>query len=132
MCDLGAETAGTLTENEALLGELGFEFSDFGGGSVALRQVPIDMDLSDPAGMLEEIADKLRTGGRRDVEAMRDDVLHTVACKAAIKAGKRTDPGELTGLIDAVLSGAVRYCPHGRPVSLELTRGQLDRSFKRA
>ena len=63
---------------------------------------------------------------------MRDDVLHTVACKAAIKAGKRTDPGELTGLIDAVLSGAVRYCPHGRPVSLELTRGQLDRSFKRA
>ena len=132
VCDLGAETAGTLTENEALLGELGFEFSDFGGGSVALRQVPIDMDLSDPAGMLEEIADKLRTGGRRDVEAMRDDVLHTVACKAAIKAGKRTNPGELTGLIDAVLSGAVRYCPHGRPVSLELTRGQLDRSFKRA
>ncbi len=132
VCDLGGETAGTLTENEALLGELGFEFSDFGGGSVALRQVPIDMDLSDPAGMLEEIADKLKTGGRRDVEAMRDDVLHTVACKAAIKAGKRTDPRELTGLIDAVLSGAVRYCPHGRPVSLELTRGQLDRSFKRA
>ena len=132
VCDLGGETAGTLTENEALLNELGFEFSDFGGGSVALRQVPIDMDLSDPAGMLEEIAEKLKTGGRRDVEAMRDDVLHTVACKAAIKAGKRTDPRELTGLIDAVLSGAVRYCPHGRPVSVELTKAQLDRSFKRA
>ncbi len=132
VCDLDAETAGVLMESETILSELGFEISDFGGGSVALRQVPIDMDLSDPAGMLEEIADKLKTGGRQDVESMRDSLLHTVACKAAIKAGKRTDPRELTGLIDKVLSGAVRYCPHGRPVSLELTKTQLDRSFKRA
>ncbi len=132
VCGLDPQTAGTLMDNEAVLEELGFELSDFGGGSVALRQVPIDMDLSDPEGMLEEIAEKLKTGGRRDIEAMRDGVLHTVACKAAIKAGKRSEPAELTELIEKVLSGAVRYCPHGRPVSLELTKYQLDRSFKRA
>ena len=132
VCGLDPQTAGTLMDNEAVLEELGFELSDFGGGSVALRQVPIDMDLSDPEGMLEEIAEKLKTGGRRDIEAMRDGVLHTVACKAAIKAGRRSEPSELTELIEKVLSGAVRYCPHGRPVSLELTKYHLDRSFKRA
>ena len=132
ICNLTGETADILEENAGVLSELGFELEDFGGGSLAIRQVPIDMDLSDPAGMLEEIASKLRTGGRRDVEAMRDDILHTVACKAAIKAGRRSEPEELTGLIDRVLSGEVKYCPHGRPVSVELTTNQLDRSFKRA
>ncbi len=132
VCELDAETAGVLMENEGVLSELGFLISDYGGGTVALSQTPIDMDLTDPEGTLEEIAEKLKTGGKRDVEAMRDDVLHTVACKAAIKAGKRTEPAELEGLIGKVLSGQVRYCPHGRPVSLELTKNQLDRSFKRA
>ncbi len=132
LCDVDGETAGILLENANLLADLGFELDDFGDGSIAIRAVPLDMDLTDPAGTLEEIAGKLKTGGKRDVEAMRDDVLHTVACKAAIKAGKRSDPQELTSLVDKVLSGEVRYCPHGRPVSLELTRSQLDRSFKRA
>ena len=132
ICRVSEESAGILLEEREFLAGLGFELDDFGGGSLALRQVPIDMDLSDPEGMLEEIAGKLSTGGRRDVEAMRDDVLHTVACKAAIKAGKRSQPEELTGLIDSVLSGQVKYCPHGRPVSVELTKAQLDRSFKRA
>lgn len=131
VCELDAETAGVLTENEGVLSELGFEISDYGGGTLALNETPIDMDLTDPEGTLEEIAEKLKTGGKRDVEAMRDEVLHTVACKAAIKAGKRTEPAELEGLIGKVLSGQVRYCPHGRPVSLELTKNQLDRSFKR-
>ncbi len=131
ICALGPEDMETLLENRETLLELGFELDDF-GGSVALRRVPIDMDLSDPEGMLEEIAGKLRIGGRRDVEAMRDGVLHTVACKAAIKAGRRSEPEELTGLIEKVLSGEVKYCPHGRPVSVELTKYQLDRSFKRA
>ncbi len=131
ICSLSEEDIRTLTDNGGFLRDLGFELDEFGAGSVALRQVPMDMDLSDPRGTLEEIAGKLRLGGRRDVEAMADDVLHTVACKAAIKAGSRSEPAELAELIEKVLSGAVRYCPHGRPVSMELTKYQLDRSFKR-
>jgi DNA mismatch repair protein MutL len=63
---------------------------------------------------------------------MRDDVMHTVACKAAIKAGSGSERDSVMELIDKVMNGEVRYCPHGRPVSMELTKSQLDRSFKRA
>ncbi len=132
VCALSGEDERTILENSELLEKLGFEIDEFGPNTLALRQVPMDMDLSDPRGTLEEIAGKLRLGGKRDVEAMGDDILHTVACKAAIKAGRRSEPGELSELIEKVLSGAVRYCPHGRPVSMELTKYQLDRSFKRA
>ncbi len=132
VCALSGEDERTILENLELLEKLGFEIDEFGPSTLALRQVPMDMDLSDPRGTLEEIAGKLRLGGKRDVEAMGDDILHTVACKAAIKAGKRSEPEELSDLIEKVLSGAVRYCPHGRPVSMELTKYQLDRSFKRA
>ena len=55
-----------------------------------------------------------------------------MACKAAIKGGWRTSPQELERVARAVMSGQVRYCPHGRPVAIELTRGQLEKQFKRA
>lgn len=131
VCQVGEAPAEILLESAELLGEFGFVLEDFGGGAVALRQVPQDMDAEDPQALLEELADKLRMGGRRDLESMRDEVLHTVACKAAIKAGKRSDPREVRELITRVLSGEVRYCPHGRPVSVELTKTQLDKSFRR-
>ncbi len=131
VCQVGEASAEILLESAELLGEFGFVLEDFGGGAVALRQTPQDMDAEDPQALLEELADKLRMGGRRDLESMRDEVLHTVACKAAIKAGKRSDPREVRELITRVLSGAVRYCPHGRPVSVELTKTQLDKSFRR-
>ena len=58
-------------------------------------------------------------------------MLKDVACKAAIKAGKRSEPEELQALAEAVCSGALRYCPHGRPVSWALSRKDLDKEFKR-
>ena len=57
--------------------------------------------------------------------------MHTVACKAAIKAGWDNDLRELERIVQAVLSGQVKYCPHGRPVSVTLTRKDLDKQFKR-
>lgn len=131
ICQVGEETAQIIEENRALLEEFGFEIDGFGEGSVAIRQIPSDIDVGDGAALVEELAGRLSEGGRRDLESMRDGIMHTVACKAAIKAGKRSDPREIMGLIDKVISGQVRYCPHGRPVSMELTRSQLDRGFKR-
>ncbi|MBQ4382711.1 MAG: DNA mismatch repair endonuclease MutL [Oscillospiraceae bacterium] len=127
----GQAAAQVILENDEFLSSLGFEISDFGGGALAVRSVPVDMDTSDPGTMLEEIAEKLAAGNKKDVETRRDDILHTVACKAAIKAGKRTDPATLSELIEKVLSGEVRYCPHGRPVCMELSKYQLDKNFKR-
>jgi DNA mismatch repair protein MutL len=73
----------------------------------------------------------LRRGGRPDDGTILDALRHTVACKAAIKAGRRSEPFEMEKLVERVFSGEVRYCPHGRPVAIELTKAALDRNFKR-
>jgi DNA mismatch repair protein MutL len=132
VCRVGDDAAETILQNSELLSEFGIEVDDFGGGSVALRQVPVDIEIDDPTAFMEEIAEKLTSGGRQEIESMRDDVMHTVACKAAIKAGSGSERDSVMELIDKVMNGEVRYCPHGRPVSMELTKSQLDRSFKRA
>ncbi|MBR0062901.1 MAG: DNA mismatch repair endonuclease MutL [Oscillospiraceae bacterium] len=131
ICPVGAENAEIIIESAALLAEFGFEVEEFGEDSVALRQVPADVDIDEPERFMEEIADKLRKGGRREIETLRDDLRHTVACKAAIKAGRPSEPESVYELIDRVMRGEVRYCPHGRPVAMELTKYQLDKNFRR-
>ena len=128
---LGSEDAALLEENLPLLEELGFEIEPFGELEFVVRAVPADMDSADAAAALEEICGKLRFGRGPAAGEARDDILHTVACKAAIKAGWDTQPQELEILVRAVLSGQVRYCPHGRPISVTLPRRELDKMFKR-
>ena len=123
----GAEDAELLEENSDLLEESGFEIERFGEDGVLLRAVPADT-AGDPVEMLEELTAALRTGRPED---RRETLCHTIACKAAIKAGTRSDPKELETLARAVVSGEVRYCPHGRPVSVKLTKNELDKQFKR-
>ena len=89
------------------------------------------MRSGDVASALEEICEKLRRGRNPDPKSARDEILHTVACKAAIKAGWDNDLQELERIVRAVLSGQVKYCPHGRPVSVTLTRKELDKQFRR-
>ena len=120
-----------LEQNSALLTELGFEIEPFGERDFIVRAVPADMDAGDVAAAIEEACEKLRRGKSLDPKGARDEILHTVACKAAIKAGWDNDRQELERIVQAVLSGAVRYCPHGRPVSVTLTRKELDKQFKR-
>ena len=114
-----------------LLAELGFELEEFGEREYILRAVPADMNAGDAEAAIEEILDKLRSGRKIDPAEARDEILHTTACKAAIKAGYQTEKEELKKLVEAVLSGDVRYCPHGRPVSVRLERKDLDKLFKR-
>ena len=122
-----------LLENLPLLSEFGFEAEDFGGGAIIVRQVPHDIDAGQTESALVELASRLlTTGGRADPAAARDALLHTMACKAAIKGGQKNGPAELEKVAQAVMSGAVKYCPHGRPVAIELTRAQLEKQFKRA
>lgn len=127
---LSGEDAELVEKNAALLYELGFEIEPFGEDSFVIRAVPADMAAPDAAAALEEICEKLRRGGF-DAKSARDEILHTVACKAAIKAGWDTQPLELEKLVEAVLSGKVKYCPHGRPVAVTLTKKELDKMFKR-
>lgn len=131
VAELGPEDTELLLENADFLREYGFELDRFGQGSVAMREVPGNIDSGDLDGLLSEICQKLRMGHRLDPTGVRDEVLHTVACKAAIKAGKMSNPAELVILVEKVLSGQVKYCPHGRPVSIEMTKSTLDKNFKR-
>ena len=130
--ELGAEVTAVLVENAAVLEQFGFEIDQFGMGTVAIRQAPGDIDLDDMAVFLTELAEKLRLGKVPDLQGVRDEVLHVMACKAAIKAGRRSDLAELHVLAARVLCGEAQYCPHGRPVALVLTRGQLDKQVRRS
>ena len=128
---LDGEERELLEQNGELLSELGFEIEAFGEDDYILRTVPADMNPSDARAAVEEIFEKLRGGKAPDPKSARDEILHTVACKAAIKAGYITDRAELDRIVKAVLSGQVKYCPHGRPVSAVLSRQDLDKLFKR-
>ena len=127
------EEGAALLENLPLLAEFGFEMEDFGGGALIVRQVPHDIDAEQTESALLELAGRIvTTGGRVDPSAARDALLHTMACKAAIKGGQKNGAVELERVAQAVMSGEVKYCPHGRPVAIELTRGMLEKQFKRA
>lgn len=126
-----ASDADVLQQYGNVLAELGFTFEPFGRNDYILRGVPAQLDAADALPALEEICAQLRHGARMDAQSVRDEVLKTVACKAAIKAGWQTEPEELLRLADAVCAGEVKYCPHGRPVAVTLTRRELDKLFKR-
>ena len=128
--ELGREDGALLLENLPLLEQLGFSCEDFGGGAVLVREVPADIDPCDVSATLEELAECLRTG--RSPDERRENLLHTMACKAAIKGGWKSGPAERRVLVEKVQSGAVRFCPHGRPVAVRLTKYELEKMFKRA
>ncbi|NLV85802.1 MAG: DNA mismatch repair protein MutL, partial [Clostridiales bacterium] len=127
---LTAAEAELLEKNMELMRRLGFEIEPFGENSMILRAVPADVDAADAAPMVEEICEKLDKCAVSETEYI-DEILHTVACKAAIKAGWKTSDGEFSDIAEKVLAGEVRYCPHGRPVWTSLTKRQLDKEFSR-
>ena len=128
--ELGREDAALLLEHLDTLESLGFSCEDFGGDTVLVRQIPADLDASDVTATLEELAQTLRSG--RSPEEKRQALLHTMACKASIKGGWTSDPAELRVLVDKVQRGEVKYCPHGRPVAVKLTKYQIEKMFGRA
>ncbi|NBI10839.1 DNA mismatch repair endonuclease MutL [Colidextribacter sp. OB.20] len=131
VCRLSPAQREVLLEHRPLLEEFGFEADEL-GSDLAVRQAPFDVDAADIPAALEELAQKLLTAGSADPAAARDELLHTMACKAAIKGGWHSSPQELERVAGAVMSGQVKYCPHGRPVAIELTRRELEKQFKRA
>ncbi len=129
---LSPSAAGILLENSAMLEELGFEIEEFGENTVLLRQIPMDLSPDLAAEAAETLAADLLSGRRERSDTIRDELLHTVACKAAIKAGWRNAEEELKVLVQQVMSREdLKYCPHGRPICVSLSKKQLEKQFKR-
>lgn len=130
--ELSAEEKNALLTNLDLLESAGLEVSDFGGSSVCLRSVPADVEQSSAEDLLVELAAKLAHGSRDALNERTEWVLHSISCRAAIKAGDHTSPQELMALAEKILSGEVPpFCPHGRPCVLKLTRKELEKQFGR-
>ena len=125
------EDSEIIEKNGSLLTSLGFEIEPFGQNTFIVRGVPADMNAGDIPASLEEICEKLKQEKTLSASSVRDEILHTVACKAAIKAGWNTSNEELHALVDAVTSEQIKYCPHGRPVSVIITKEDLGKLFKR-
>ena len=131
-CRLSADAAAELLANGKLLDELGFEVEEFGDNTLLLRRIPMDLNEEDACDALEELANDLLTGRQEDKSSLRDEMLHTVACKAAIKAGWVNDEKELLAVAKEVMAREeLKYCPHGRPICITLSKKQLERQFKR-
>ena len=130
--NLSAEEKQALLDNIPLLENAGLEIADFGGNTVVLRAVPADVEPQNAESLLVEIANKLLKGGHDALNEHTEWVLHSISCRAAIKAGDKSSPQELLALAEKILSGEVPpFCPHGRPCVLKLTRKELEKQFGR-
>ena len=130
---LAPAAAAELLANKEMLEELGFEIEEFGDNTLLLRQIPMDLSPEAAAETLETLGADLLTGRREKKDTVRDELLHTVACKAAIKAGWKNDEAELLAVCKEVMAREdLKYCPHGRPICVTLSRKQLEKQFKRS
>ena len=131
----------TLTANEAAaaadyretLAEIGIEVEPFGGDAILVTSYPAMLAKMHPAEMLRQVLEPLMTGGKKpDARDLLDDLMNMIACKAAVKAGDRLSPDEITALLEQRhCYQDTHHCPHGRPTALFLSREQLDKMFKR-
>ena len=130
---LSPTAMGELLGNTDMLEELGFEVEEFGDNTLLIRQVPMDLSPDGAKEALEQLAADLLNGRKGSKDTVRDELLHTVACKAAIKAGWKNDEKELLAIAEAVMAREdLKYCPHGRPICVSLSKKQLEKQFKRS
>lgn len=128
---LPREEYSAVIQNTDELLKAGFEIEDFGNSTVRILSVPTTLTASDAESLIGELAESLIENHSAEVERL-DDLYHTVACKAAIKAGGRTSSLEMKKLAERVLySDDIMYCPHGRPVAFEIKRRELEKQFGR-
>ncbi len=131
--DLGPAEAAAALEHRDLLAQLGMRIEPFGGETVLVAGYPAMLANISPAEVLIGLVERLLSAGKLpDRRDLLDDLLHTIACRAAIKAGDRLAPEEIHALLERRhLIDDPHHCPHGRPAAVVFSREELDRHFKR-
>lgn len=129
---LKKEEFGALIDEKEALFAAGFEVEDFGDSTLLVRSVPMMLTGCDIVDVMQEIAGGLLSGRREITTNKQEWIFHSTACRAAIKAGAKSQPRELEELARRVLQNDdVRYCPHGRPVCIHWSRSELEKLFGR-
>ena len=129
---LSAEEKDALLAAGEVLAASGLEVEDFGGRSVVVRAVPADIVPEDVEDLLLDVAQRLCANPKETVSGKTEWVLHSVACRSAVKGGEKNSRAQLIRLAQDVLDGKIPpYCPHGRPVVLKITLKELEKQFGR-
>ena len=129
---LDFEEFNALIQNKDFVSEMGFEFEVTGSSKVTVNGVPSILDQCDPSDLIIELARNLSDNKANPMPEILDDMYHTFACKAAIKANDVNTLSELSVIVKTILTDErIRYCPHGRPVMFKLTKRELEKQFKR-
>ena len=131
--ECSAGEAAVLLEYKDLLSEIGFEVNDFGGTTVLLTSHPVLLPRGNFVKILRDLATQLEeSDGKTSRRDLLDHMMHTIACRAAIKAGQRLAPEEMQELLRQRFTVQdSHHCPHGRPTSLMLSQMTLDKQFGR-
>ncbi|CDA89636.1 dNA mismatch repair protein MutL [Ruminococcus sp. CAG:563] len=129
---LSKEEYSAVLDNLDLLEKAGYHVEDFGGGMVIVNECPTAVADADLAEVIMELAGHLVNGQKELVPEKLDWIYHSTACRAAIKAGDKTTDYELNRFVESLLNNPdIRYCPHGRPVLVEMSRYEIEKNFGR-
>lgn len=129
---LTAEEFAAMESNTELLGDMGFEFDFSKRPCIVATAVPTFIPESEIEDVIAEVADNLRLCAHDPQSRLLDDILHTVACKSAIRGNDKNDIRELQSLAEQVyFDDRIRHCPHGRPVMFTMSRYNIAHQFKR-
>lgn len=129
---LSREEYNAVLSNLDLYSKCGFAIEDFGNSTVLVRECPSILDGEDVSGLVEETAAKLLDGKTDITPEQMDWIFHSTSCRAAVKAGDKTSPYEMELFVKKLLSNPnIRYCPHGRPVMIKLSKYDIEKQFGR-
>ena len=130
--DVSAEEVVLLDENKEFLASLGFSYEAFGERSFLIREVPLILANTDQKALFLDIAGKLSANRKTVSATLYEELLYSMACRAAIKANDSTSVPELTALLHTVIGNdEIRHCPHGRPIVIAFDKSELERRFGR-
>ncbi len=128
---LGQAQAAFVEANLSVLRKVGFELEPFGRNTFLVRAVPALLAQRDYEQLLRDLLDEL-TASQFPADDLFHEVLATIACKSAIKAGDVLTQEEMQQLLDDLLTlDNPALCPHGQPILIALTKAELDRRFER-
>ena len=129
---LSKEEYSAVLDNLDMLSQAGFEAEDFGSGMIIVRECPMDIDAGEVESVVTELAGYLVENRQKLISEKKEWLFSLMACKGAIKAGYITSDYEREQFIKKLFEQPeIRYCPHGRPVMIEITKRELEKNFGR-